>query len=539
MWKKNSKHTYDESLDIVHNLLISRGIEDNDFLKPSLDKQLSPYGLANIEDVANRIVKAINNKEKIAISNDVDPDGITSSVYLSKYLNNFTDNHYIMYHQRSKGHGIQNQMKQITDDTDLVVILDSSSNEIEALKQINNKNIDIVIIDHHDMETHEAYDYALIVNPNGKCDYKNKQISTAGLIYKVCTVIDDILEVNYADEYLDLSTLGLVSDMMDLSELDNRAMISYGLDNIKNKALRYVFKKERIDLKKVSTNNLSFSISPLFNASARLEKIELAIQLLLTDDDSKIEKIYNELKTMNGKRKDKQVKLSKEYLDLIDINDKFAIVLSETQQQTAGYNGLVANEIANKLHKPALVMVKNSDGLYQGSGRSYNNFACKTFLNESGLVEYAKGHEGAFGVGVKEENVNQLKEYINNNISDDLFKKEYNYDFELDVKYITRAMIEEVEEFDRSTGFGFPSARFSVTNIMAIEKQVLGSNRNTIKLMCDGINLMKFRVDENYADDVYPFADIEVIGQLNLNKWYNGRETIETLQVFIDDYKVI
>ena len=99
------------------------------------------------------------------------------------------------------------------------------------------KGIDILIIDHHNAA--EVSEYACIIN-NQLCDYPTKSLSGAGMVYKFCSYIDELLGVNYADDYLDLASLGIIADVMDLRDLETKHIISRGLKNIRNPFLKLV-----------------------------------------------------------------------------------------------------------------------------------------------------------------------------------------------------------------------------------------------------------------------------------------------------------
>ena len=120
-----------------------------------------------------------------------------------------------------KTHGID--ISSIPQNTTLVIAPDSSSNEYETHKFLRDKDIDVLILDHH--EADHISEYACVVN-NQLCDYPNKSLSGVGIVYKVCQRFDELRHTNYAESLIELVMLGLVGDMMDLRSFETRYLVS-------------------------------------------------------------------------------------------------------------------------------------------------------------------------------------------------------------------------------------------------------------------------------------------------------------------------
>lgn len=522
---------------MINKLLKIRGVKDkNSFLNPNSNVLNDPYKLKNIEKVAQRVIQAIQNNEKIAISNDVDTDGCTSTSMLIRYLKNFTDNIYYIAHNRSKGHGVEYSVDQIQDDTDLLLILDSSSNDAEICHKIIQQGIYVAILDHHIIENENPF--AVIVNPQQeKCKYPNKDISTAGLIYKLFQILDEKLNVKYGDDYLDLCSIGLYGDMMPVNILENRYLIMQGMKNINNPGIKAILKENKID--KVDSSTIAFNFSPLINTAARMDNIKLALDLLLTDDFDEAIKITKKINKMKKERQEKEQWLSDIYSKQVNENDKFVIVYDE--KASKNFNGLVAQQLTQKYNRPALVM-RNWKGKLKGSFRSFAGFNVKDFLAESNLVDYSLGHTMAGGVGLSYSNLNKLKQYINNNIDISQFNTSIEYDLELNADEITFDLIKEIQRFNYLTGNGFEKATFKINNLIVDNDPVtLGPLKNTRKITCNGgLELMKFKTNESYAGDVSVFDELSVVGELNINEWRNPRtrKVKRTGQCVIIDYRI-
>lgn len=211
-----------ENFTILEQLLYNRGITTHDamveFIAPTEKVIKSEYKLSNIEEAAKELCRNLAHQNKIYIQVDSDCDGYTSAAVLLNYLHRIfpatVENNFIYNVHDSKHHGIN--IEAIPDDVKLVIAPDSSSNENDIHKSLQGRGIHTIVLDHHQAKEDE-FDPAIIVN-NQMCDYENKALSGVGIVYKFCKVLDKIFHVSYADDYLDLVSLGNCADMMDLRE---------------------------------------------------------------------------------------------------------------------------------------------------------------------------------------------------------------------------------------------------------------------------------------------------------------------------------
>ena len=546
----------DSTLEVIAK---TRGITDiNRFLSPTKDEMFDAYLIKNIEDASNRIIKAISNNENILISIDPDADGVTSGTTMIRYLKNYTENVDYIYSERNDGHGIAEQLKikglnedrdsdriirsksniEKVKNCDLLLIIDSSSNDTETCEAIvKNFGCDIVILDHHQIERDNPH--VLLVNPQQEGDeYPNKYLSGAGVVFKVMQVMEDTLGQVDVFQYMDLVAVGMYADVMPVDVLENRFMIMYGLRNIKNVGLSRILKGAKVDTYKINSNAIGFSIAPMINGVARMGEFKLAIDILLTDDDNEAKKLRLKMSKLNESRKQIQKDIVDGYMKKVDSSQKVLIVIDE--QSSKGFNGLVAQQLSDTYRRPVIVG-RLHNGQVSGSFRSYNGFDLKGFLNDSGLVIESMGHNQAGGFSVKEENVEALKEYIENNMPK-LEEREpfIIYDIEIDVSEVGEH-IKAIEQFNLLTGNGFPQIVARVDNVTVEKVDCIGKTMNTVKIKTfDSLELIKFRVDEKYASELSVFDNISVVGVLSVNEFYNFglKQKVITNQVIINDYIV-
>ena len=244
--------------DISHYL----NTTDNDILDPSTIK--------NIKAGAEMLIKHLAKNNDILIQVDPDADGFTSAAVLINYLYHyypaFVINHVFYRLQNGKEHGII--PSTITDNIKLVIAPDSSSNSYEECEELANRNIDVLIIDHHEADKENKF--ACVIN-NQLCDYPTKTLSGVGMVYKFCSYLDSLLEQNYANELLDMVALGMVADMMPLTDFETVQLIRKGVKNIKNPFFEHMVEKQSFSLKgEVTPFGIAFYIAPYINATIRM-----------------------------------------------------------------------------------------------------------------------------------------------------------------------------------------------------------------------------------------------------------------------------
>ena len=165
------------------------------------------------------------------------------------------ENHLTYYLHEGKIHGLADVMEFIEmNDFSLVILPDSSSNDYSYHKELHDRGLDIIILDHHEAE-HISED-AIVIN-NQLCDYPNKQMSGVGIVWQFCRYLDSLLNSNYANNYLDLVAIGMCGDMMDLRSIETKHLILKGFkeENLKNPFIYYMAQKNAFSLRKSYNTN--------------------------------------------------------------------------------------------------------------------------------------------------------------------------------------------------------------------------------------------------------------------------------------------
>lgn len=226
--------------------------------------------LTNMKEGAKMLISHIGQNDKIFIQVDADCDGYTSAAILINYLNclfpHFVQTNISYRVHDGKQHGLL--VDTIPDDVKLVIAPDSSSSDYEEHKALHDRGIDVLVLDHHEAE--KFSEYACVIN-NQLCDYPTKTLSGAGIVYKFCCYLDSLLGFDYANDYVDLATVGIIADVMSLKDFEVREIILRGMKEFKNPLLKTMVEKDKFHFEgqQISPFNIGWYIAPFLNAISR------------------------------------------------------------------------------------------------------------------------------------------------------------------------------------------------------------------------------------------------------------------------------
>ncbi|HDK7194905.1 TPA: DHH family phosphoesterase [Clostridium botulinum] len=534
---KEPKIKFDKDDNIIDKILKIRGIKNKEeFLFPSKDVLHSYWELSDMKEAVKTTTYAIQNNFKIGIYGDIDTDGVTSLAIIYHYLKKYNINPINIYHQRKDGHGVI--VDNIPKDLDLLIIVDSSTNSVKECKELS-KNMNIIILDHH--ESDKKNPYAIIVNPQIN-DYPNKYLSGAGVCYKFCQAIDEVLEKDYAKELIDLCAIGLIGDMMNVAELETRRLILEGIFKIHNNCnmqLKLLLKHLKKDYKP-NTTDISFYVVPFINSIIRLNQIEDAITILTSDDEKNIKDTIKRCNKLNNQRKEIQAELVKKVEKKIDNSHKtIFVIMDELEEENKTLNGLVANNIMHKYKKPTFILSSNKEkNTYVGSGRSLGSADIRELINNCSLSVEAEGHEGAFGIEVKKEELEDLINLLDENLKNINYDDIALVDLELNQNEITWDLLRDISKLNFIVGEGFKTPQFLIKYLFRTDAKIMKDIH--VKLQTNDLDCLKFNLSESEVNRLYNAFCFDVIGSLSINSWYNfkTKKAEKTKQVLISDINI-
>ena len=570
-----------QNLSAVERVLTNRGIalaEIEHYLHTTDDDILDPKGIANIRAGAEMLIKHIAQNDDILVQVDSDCDGFTSAATLLNYLNclfpGFVQTHMYYRIHSGKQHGIIPET--IPSNIKLVIAPDSSSNDYEEHAELAKLGVDVLVIDHH--EADKISEYACIIN-NQLCDYPTKSLSGVGMVYKFCSYIDELINVDYANQFLDLVSLGLVADMMDLRDFETKHLVMLGLKQIRNPYFRGMIDKQAYQLQDGLTPfGIAFYIAPYVNATIRVGTQEEKLMLFESMLDYRgYEQVPSTKRGCKGQTetrveqacrnctniKNRQTKARDTSLSTIEhiieekglLENKILVIKLDSEFATdKNLTGLIANQLMAKYQRPVLLLnkvvtvdeeTKKEVITWEGSGRGYDKSKfdnLREFLNESGLTMYAEGHANALGVGITDADFVDFIEYSNEALKNFDFTPSYKVDYIFQNDNMNINDILELANLKSVWGQGVEEPLIAIERVKVYKDNVrlMSADKNpTLKItLPNGMSLIKFRSSKEEFDSFdsnLGCVTINIVGKCERNIW-NG---IVSPQIIIEDYEVV
>lgn len=463
---------------------------------------------------AQKIIKhIIKPRNKIYIFGDYDTDGITSTVLLKIFLESFGLNTKIEVRlpEREEGYGLNlKYCNEIINDAyysnedKLVITVDNGITCYEQVELLNEYGIETVIIDHH-MPIKDFIPNATICNPHmeslEKDDYEGKNLAGVAVVWKVCQCInsfaDKTRQINMQD-YLPLVAIGTISDVMNLNE-ENIAIVISGLKELKSPSEDNKFKtlyqtiSQYLNRKNILYSTIAWELAPRLNACGRVSTPQKAAKLFFSykDTQSKIKDILRELDNINTDRKKHSTAAKLEIEKKYDFSNDL-ICCCELKTAPEGILGQVAGIVSEKEQKPAFVM-KKSDNLLIGSGRS--PFGILSLLEEEkgDTVHFFAGHDQAFGIQIYANKLDDFKAHLNQKI------KERGLKIEEKTMYIDSIInLEDI----------------TTNNYYEVNKMPLMSSDEPT-FMITGLNILECRPSKNNPDNIlFVFSNGRIISKI-------------------------
>lgn len=559
-------------------ILFNRGV-DTDIKKYrnlNLDTTHDFFLLENIREAIKVFNYHIEKKSNIHIVVDCDIDGYTSASSIYKYIKLLNKDIKITYSiHTGKQHGLSSDI-EIPNDCDLLIIPDAGSNDVEQCKQLKTRGIDIIILDHHEIEY--PNEYAIVVN-NQMGSYPNKNLSGVGVVYKFLKAYDEEFWFDYADSFLDIVALGNIGDSVDLREYETRYYVNVGIAKIRSKLLKALINKQSFYIQdSLTINSIQFYICPIINALIRIgtsiDKDLLFRAFIETDemfkykkrnsDEEEDETIYDRVARLCSNTKAKQDRQVTKEVELIEnlikekkLDDNKFLFINVTGLLGETYSGLVANKIAEKYGKPTFILrkidSKDEEVLYGGSARNFRNSPIqnlKSYVESTELFDFYQGHGNAFGVNVKRNNIMEIIEKCNQDLKDIDMEKIYLVDFTMDYDDLSITFVKDIDEMKDIFCFGIEEPSIYISNITLDVDNILvmGKTKNSWKFSSESdlISVVNFGADvENdyilnmcqKKEDGEPYdreITIDAVCKVSINN-FNG---LLTPQIIIKDYVV-
>lgn len=539
---------------LIANLLLNRDIDASGF-EPFISKSKkyipNPMTMLDMDKAVERILEALNAKEKIVIYGDYDVDGITSTALLYEFLKSCgADVIYYIPDRKDEGYGINIMAvnKLIKQGMKLLITVDCGITAIGEVDFAKLQGMDVIITDHHTCKERIPTSASAVVNPKRPDDeYEFKGLAGVGVAFKLVLALAMALKINTGvcfDRFVDLAAIGTIADVVPLVG-ENRIIVDRGLKalaDVRRPGLRELFKIAGLTDKKVTASSIAFGIAPRLNAAGRLGTATTAVELLLTTDDEKAKEIAAELDAENKERQATEQEINREALDMIAADPNFSkkkVIVLAKEGWHNGIIGIVASRITEMFYRPC-ILISVTNGVGKGSGRSIAGFNLFDALadSEDFLTNYG-GHAVAAGLGINENNIEEFSKHINKYAEDILTDKDMipsvKIDCVLDGRNLnlqTAKLISSLEPF----GMGNETPVFVVKNAMIQSVMGVGQDNKHIRMQIvkDGVSIgcIGFGLGE-YCNILQSGDMVHLAFKLDVNTYQNN----ETAQLQITDIK--
>lgn len=490
------------------------------------------------------LMEKIYENRKIRIIGDYDIDGINATYILLEGLRALGADVDIDIPDRMKdGYGLNKVLidRAFDEDIDTIITCDNGIAAKEEIAYGKRLGMTIVVTDHHEVPYEEiegGKNYLLppadaVVDPKRKdCEYPFSELCGAAVAYKLVEALfnafgKEVEDVDYLMENVAIATVG---DVMDLVG-ENRIFVKQGLEMLKrtqNLGLKALIECTKVNVEQLSAYHIGFVLGPCLNASGRLDTAKRALELLCAKTKKEADILAGDLKALNDNRKDMTAIAVEDAIWQIE-NTKLAedrvlvVFLPECHESLAG---IVAGRIRERYYKPTLILTRAEEGL-KGSGRSIESYHMYDALNECRhLLTKFGGHKLAAGLSLEEENLEALRNYLNQNAElteEDLIPK-ISIDMQMPFQYVSESLVEQLSVLE-PFGKGNAKPIFVEKDIEILNARVLGKNQNVLKMQVKDIsgNVL----EAMYFGDIMSFFAYfeQKYGKLLVEQMKNGMQT--------------
>jgi single-stranded-DNA-specific exonuclease len=535
---------------IVSQILINRNITDLDtarrYLNPSLHDLHSPFLMKDMKEGVARLIRAIHEKEKVAIYGDYDADGITALAILYRFLHEIHERAmYYIPDRVDEGYSLNRKAidRLKAQDVKLIITVDCGVSDREEIEYARTQGIDTVVLDHHEVPS-VLPAAAAVINPNrSDCPFPFKHLAGVGIVFNFLIALRGALRnigfwanrpyPNLRD-YLDLVALGTIGDLSPLVD-ENRIFARIGLELL-NEDRRVGLKALRdtagLGNTVIDSGVASFALIPRINAAGRVGTPDDAVRLLLTEDPAEAQRIAARLDSCNRERQRLEKTIFDEIMARIhsmgDAKEKGALVLASPEWHP-GVIGIVASRVVDRFYRPT-ILISLKDGIGKGSGRSIAEFNLYEGLKlcDPLLISYG-GHRYAAGISVKEGDIEKLSEVLGDIVKEGLVVQELIQETHIDSQCSLNQITHDlVSQFDRLAPFGTrnPEPIICTRNVQVSYPTVVGNKHLKMRVYGDGVSCSSIWFNRgDYAQNVEGVRlDIAFTPQIN---YWNGSSNIQ------------
>lgn len=578
----------------LEQVLINRGIPRQEIQHwlNTTDDDINDFRLLGedkLKRAAQALIRAVSQDQKILVIVDADADGYCSSALLINYLYDhfpaWTRNNCKWFLHSGKQHGLSDvDPEQVAQNGFAQVWCpDASSADYEYHLAFAEKNIDIVVLDHHEAKI--VSPNAIVIN-NQLCDYPNKHFCGAGITWQFCRYIDSLMGTHYADKYIDLVALANISDMMSLRSIETKHLVFKGFEhkNIHNPFISHMMVKQEYSMSKKSLpNGVAWFITPFINAMVRSGEEEEkqilfksflqfhAFDIVLSDKrghrPGETEQLVVQALRVTDRVKRRQTDAQDKTMDMLEnmieeqnlLDHKVLLFLLEPGQVDKNIAGLAANKIMGKYQRPCAVLTKRESPVidfkngefinagiqitYEGSARGCDAKGITEFKDlceNTGVIDYVAGHQGAFGLGIKDAClplfISSCDEALASMSDDTIHYVDYIYKN----NNVNEQQLLDITNLSNLYGKDINESYVAIEKlrVTADMVQVYVKKNNTLKItLPNKVGIIFFDAPDELCETLQNtkgYIEMNIVGEANRNEymgWVNA-------QILVTDYEI-
>lgn len=520
---------------ITAAVLVARGLRSEAAARTALSgDDLSPpdpFLLDGMEQAADRVYRAVRNRESILVYGDYDVDGMcATAVYVEFFKILGQEASYYIPLRLSEGYGLNADVirRLAASGVSLLITVDCGTTAVDEIALARSLGMDVIVTDHHVCESSLPPAFAILNPCRPDSSYPFTGLCSAALAYKFTTAYARKygIPLQALDKLLDLVTLATIADMVPL-HAENRRMVQRGLSLLSS--------GERVGLRALkavaqvhgacTVGAVSFRLAPRLNAAGRLGDATEAVRLLLSTDEEEAWALAQMLDRTNGARQQIEEQVMAEAVAAVETRAETSrgpLVLA-SRSWHPGVVGIVAGRLVDRYHRPAVVIAVNEEGQGRGSARTISGVniyegiaACRGDLQRFG------GHAAAAGLTIREEQVPIFRERLGEALAAPLERASGRHlacDAEVEPVGLSPAAVRELDRLG-PFGVGNPEPTLVLRNLHIRSSRVVGENH--LKLLVRGSRgsaVTAFGYGKGGGEGFALKSPIDVACSLEINVW--------------------
>ncbi len=559
-WEKIEKLIKALNLDpLIARILVNRGISNPDdarlFIHGNLDDMYDPFLIEDMDKAVSLILDHINQGNKILIHGDYDADGVTSTAIMIKSLSRIGGKlDFYIPDRFDEGYGFSTEavQKAVELKVSLIITVDCGSSNHDIVNLAREQGIEVIITDHHEVPDPQPSAEAFINLKKPGETYPCKELSGAGVAFKVIQAIYKKLGRDDWKDFLDLAAVGSVADVIPLTS-ENRLIVKAGLNLLekrKHPGISQLLEVSGVNRSNLSPWDISFIIATKINAAGRIHNAEFALRFLLEEDVETARQMAQRLVEMNEERQQIENLIKEEIEQKINENpemlSKKAWVLS-SRGWHQGVIGIVASRFSQSFKRPVFLISIDEVGVGRGSARCHDNYSVYAALEgaQEHLMHFG-GHQLAGGFSIEETNISELETVVNQEKFFSHSFKPLRVDAELKPSQVNLETAQKLEIL-APFGEGNPKPMFLSRRTKIQSISPVGKNEQHLKIWAtfDGRDVkgIAFGMGSKISDISYEDLYYDLLYNLDVDLWNNQCEPSmkiqEILQPDRECYRII